>query len=79
MNIVNLPVSNIIDIPNGLRKLADDIESGKFNNSHQLAWVIDCGDAVIECGFMGASTSSAAEFNLLLDLAKFQLLNRTLE
>ena len=73
MKIVKFPESNLQCIPDALRKLTDQIEAGDYNEAHQLAWIIDCGDSRIEYGLLGKAGSAGAEFNLLLDMAKFRM------
>lgn len=74
MKLVTLPVSNINDIPNGLRKLAEQIKSGAFGDAHNLAWIIDCGDSKCEFGMLGKSSSAGSEFYLLLALAQHRMI-----
>lgn len=53
MKVVELPVSDIGDVPRMLRTLADQIEAGDYGDAHNLAWVLDCGDGRIEVGLCG--------------------------
>lgn len=73
MNVVKLPVSGLLDIPAGLRKLADDIEKGGYGDTHNLAWVIDEGDGVISVGLLGQSASPGADTHILLAIAQRHL------
>lgn len=75
MKLLKFPVQGIQDIPSGLRKLADDIESGKFDDAHNVAWIIDCGNSRIEYGLLGKAASPGAEFNILLDVTKHKFIN----
>lgn len=60
---------NLQDVPFGLRRLADQIEAGDFGDSHNLVWVIDCGDSRLELGLLGASPESGPTAYLLLGKA----------
>ena len=75
MKVVTLPVSNLNDIPVGLRKLADDIESGKHGDAHNLVWVIDEGDGIVSVGMLGQCISAGAEAHLLMAKAQRRLEN----
>lgn len=63
------------DIPNALRKLAQQIEDGEFEDAHNLAWAIDCGHSRIEIGLMGKFPSPGAEAHLLFTLAQHRILD----
>lgn len=64
---------NLQDVPFGLRCLADKIEAGEFGDSHNLVWVIDCGDSRIELGLLGASPEGGPTAYLLLGNAMRKL------
>ena len=70
MKLITFPKNTLANIPAGLRKLAEEIEDGEFNDAHNLAWVIDCGDGVINVGMLGESPSPGAEAYYLYGLAK---------
>ena len=53
--IINFPAKSIGDVPRALRQLADEIDAGKFDDAHNLAWVIDCGNSRIEVGLCGCA------------------------
>lgn len=55
LNVIQFPEHfAAIDIPNALRTLADEIESGQMGGAaHALLWVVDAGDGDIEMGVMG--------------------------
>ncbi len=73
MELLKFPELNINDIPNGLRSLAERIKNGEYGEAINLGWIIQCENN-IEYGFLGKSASPLSEFNLLLDLAKQDLL-----
>jgi len=73
LNVVKLPVGDVQDIPRGLRELADDIENGKFDDAHLLAWVIDCGNSRVEIGMLGKSPEPGAVAYHLYGMAKRKL------
>lgn len=64
------PLSGILDVPGGLRKLADEIEAGKWGDAHNLAYAIDGGDGMIGVGMLGQSTREpGTEAHLLYSIA----------
>lgn len=73
LKIVAFPQNDIGDVAKSLRNLAESIEQGAFGEAHNLAWVIDCGDSMIECGLLGSSASPGAEAYFLFGLAKRKL------
>ena len=70
MKLVQLPLPGVTDIATGLRNLATQIEDGEFDDAHNLAWVIDCGDNRIELGMLGPSPSPGTEAHYLYCLAQ---------
>ena len=75
MKIVKLPTTDLTDIAAGLRNLATQIENGDFNDAHNLAWVIDCGDGVVEVGLLGQSPSPGPLAHYLYCLGQRRLEN----
>lgn len=74
LNVVQFPENyTILDIPGGLRKLAEDIEAGDYVDSHNLVWAIDCGDGQIEAGLLGPAPEPAMTAHFLLCLAQRKL------
>lgn len=55
LSVVSFPSKDIRDIPLSLRALADSIELGLYDDAHNLAWVIDCGEGRIEAGLLGSA------------------------
>ncbi len=53
MNLVELPTHSVKDIAGGLRRLADEIENGKYLDAYNVVWIVDCGKARIEFGMLG--------------------------
>ena len=76
MKLLTFPQTGTNDIPAGLRKLADQIEADVYDDAHNLAWIIDCGDSRIEFGLLGKAISAGAEFNMLLDFAKYKIVSK---
>ena len=52
LKVVEIKTGNLGDIPNGLRRLADQVERGDYGDVHNLAWSIDCGSGRIEIGML---------------------------
>lgn len=73
MNIVDLPVNNLQDIPARLRGLADQIERGDYGDTHNLAWVIDCGGGDIKVGILGAVGMIGPEAHLLFHVGALKI------
>ena len=63
-----------INIAEALRKLADCVEAGDYDECRNLAWVIDCSDSRVELGYLGQAGEPAAAAHFL-----FALANRRLE
>ena len=66
------------DIPSALRLLAAQIQAGEFDDVHNLAWVIDCGDSRVEIGLMGHAPQPGATGHLLFSLAQHKMLTGTI-
>jgi hypothetical protein len=66
--LVQFPEREIDDIPRMLRRLAEQIEAGQYDEANNVAWVIDCGNGRIELGMMGRCKEPGAEAHLLLSL-----------
>ena len=73
VNVVSFPERNLADVPNSLRRLADDVEQGKYGDTHNLAWVIDCGNSEISIGLLGAAPEPAMVAYYLLGLGMRKL------
>lgn len=67
--IVELPSSDIGDLPRGLRAIADGIEAGEYGDAHCLAWVIDGGDGEIITGLLGKTSEAGAVAHYMHALA----------
>lgn len=67
-----LPVTNLLDVPAGLRALADQIEAGDYNAVWQLGWVLKTHDqpTLLSCGLLGSAEVVSAELHLLFALAQ---------
>lgn len=73
LNVVPFPYQNVGDVPVGLRRLADDIEAGKYLDAHLCGWVIDCGDGRVEIGLLGQTAEPGAVGYYLFGLAQRKL------
>ena len=74
MKLVEFPNSHE-SVSEGLRRLADEIDHGLFDDAHNAVWVIDRGDAKIDVGILGYAAESAPTAYFLLGLAKRKLEN----
>lgn len=72
LKVIKFPDKNISDIPRALRALADGIENGEYS-PHNLAWVMDCGDAIVDLGLMGEAPEPGATAHLLFAVAQRKL------
>lgn len=76
ISVVKFPeLTAATSIPDALRKLADQIEAGDYDDAHNLGWVIDCGNSRIEIGLLGKAASPGAEAHLLFTLAQHRILD----
>lgn len=74
INVLKFPdLPGCSDVAGALRELADNIERGGKGDAHNLAWVLDCGDGVIETGLMGKAPEPAMTAYYLLGLAQRKL------
>lgn len=73
LTVVRLPVQSVKDVARGLRVLADDIERGKYGSAHNLAYVVDTGNGVIEVGMLGQAGEPGPVAHLLLSLGQRKL------
>lgn len=74
MNIVDLPAHNIWDISGGLRRLADDIDAGKYREAYNVVWIVDSGSGKVEFGMLGNAAEPGATVLLLMRIAEQKLL-----
>jgi hypothetical protein len=72
-NVIDFPESGIVSVPVALREPADSIEAGRFGDAHNVAWVVDGGDGMIDVGMAGKSESPATVAYYLLGLGKRKL------
>jgi hypothetical protein len=77
MKVVELPTNSVGDISGGLRRLADAIDAGTYEDAHNVIWIVDCGNARIEFGMLGQSAEPGACALLLMEMARFKLLKET--
>lgn len=64
--LVEFPGNTVASVPEMLRNLANDIESGEMGEARQLVYVLDTGSGVVDVGLLGMSASMGAEAYLLL-------------
>lgn len=74
MKVVSLPSHNVSDISGGLRRLADDIDAGKFREAYNVVWIIDCGSGTVQTGMLGKSAEAGAVALLLMKLAEHKII-----
>lgn len=74
MKVVKFPARDLADIPAALRRIASEIEAGEYGDSHNLAWVIDCGDGRIECGLLGNAPEAGSLGHFLFCKAAHKLM-----
>lgn len=55
LKVVELPATEMLDVPAALRRMADRIEAGEFGDAHNVAYAVDCGDQVLEVGLLGTA------------------------
>ena len=72
MNIV--PIKAALDIPAGLRWLADNIEKGEYGEVWNVAWVLN-GETIFADGILGANGSEPMA-NWLHSKAIYAILER---
>lgn len=75
MKLVTLPAHNIGDIAGGLRRLADDIDAGKYRDASNVVWIVDCGSGTVEFGMLGQAAEPGATVLLLMKMAEQKLLD----
>lgn len=73
LRVIEFPDKDIADIPGTLRKLADQIEAGDYDDAYNLAWVMDCGNSRIEIGMMGKAPEPGALAHFLFALGQRKL------
>ena len=73
--LVSLPVHSVGDIAGGLRRLADDIEAGKYRDAYNVVWIVDCGSGTIELGMLGQSAEPGAVSLLLMKMAERKIID----
>lgn len=77
MKLVEFPAHSIKDIAGGLRRLADDIDAGKYLDAYNVVWIVDCGKARVEFGMLGHAAEPGAVVLLLMEMAKQKLIRET--
>ena len=71
LNVVPFPEHYAaLDIPESLRVLAEQIESGEHGACHTLLWVIDAGDGQIDLGLMGKAGEAGITAHFLAAVAQ---------
>jgi hypothetical protein len=64
-NIVKLAETSLADIPSMLRKLADDVEAGKYGQVRSTVIVVESGEYIETLGFGQADAVRAAGLLIL--------------
>lgn len=75
MKVIQLPVHDIADVAGGLRRLADEIDAGKYRDAYNVVWIVDCGSGTVELGMLGQSAEPGAVSILLMRLAEQKILD----
>ena len=76
LNVVPFPEHYAaLDIPESLRVLAEQIESGEHGAAHTLLWVIDAGDGHIDLGLMGKAGEAGIAAHFLAAAAQKRILS----
>lgn len=73
LKVVQAPMNDLRDIIAGLRRTADQIESGELGEAHNVVLVIDKGNCEVICRLFGLAAEPAATAHLLLGIAQHQL------
>ena len=64
--VVEFPGNTVANVPEMLRNLANDIESGELGNVSQVVYVLDAGEGAVDVGLLGTAAAVGAEAYLLL-------------
>lgn len=72
LKLLKFPDQHVADIPGGLRRLADNIESGQYKDVNAVAWVMDT-DGEIELGLIGGVSEAGPVAYLLFGCAQRKL------
>lgn len=75
LKVVEFPEQTAQSVVQGLRALAQSIEEGKFNDAHNLAWVIDGGSGSIYVGLLGQTPEPGATAHLLLGCGQHRIVS----
>lgn len=76
MNVVELPLANVNDLPSCLRNIADAIEKGEYGKATHFAWVMDTEYQEVSVGLMGQCANPDAVAVLLFEIGKANLIRR---
>ena len=76
MKVVELEKTALLDVPVGLRNLADAIDRGEYGSVVNLAWVLDAEYKPCAAGLLGKAANADAVFVLLLECAKADTIRR---
>lgn len=72
LNVVQLPVSNLMDVPVMLRRLADDIEAGNYGTVESVFSIVE---SETEIALFGHGEARDCFYNIgLLEYAKADML-----
>lgn len=71
LNVVPFPEHfAVLDVPESLRVLAEEIEAGEHGACHTLLWVIDAGNGQINMGLMGKAAEAGITAHFLAAVAQ---------
>ena len=72
-NVVQFPQWNLSDVTGSLRRLADDIDAGKYEQTINSIVILECGEGVVQ--FHWGESSNALEAIGLLSVAKQKIID----
>ena len=79
MSLALVPdIVSVQDIPGRLRELADLVESGRYGDAHNLAWVIDGGSGVVHVGLLGAAAEHGVTAHFLFAIGQLKIMQGAL-
>lgn len=70
MKLIKFPGSKLDDVPEALRRLADEIEAGALGDVHRLAWIAEVAGGEIGVGLIGQCAEPGPMTYMMLGLAK---------
>lgn len=72
MQLVNIPFTDVNYLKTALLNMVNEIDTGKYDNSKQIAFIIYCKKTT-SYGLIGNTDKNITDFNLLDEIAKSSL------